>query len=57
MADSGYEARFHFCPNCGSNVFFEGNKLPQLYGIMIGCFADPTFPLPTYSHFEEDNHG
>jgi len=57
MADSGYEARFHFCPNCGSNVFFEGDKLPHLYGIMIGCFADPTFPLPTYSHFEEDNHG
>jgi hypothetical protein len=57
MADSGYEIRFHFCPNCGSNVFFEGDKLPHLYGIMVGCFADPSFPLPTYSHFEEDKHG
>ena len=44
LADSGYEIRFHSCPNCGSNVFFETDKIPHLYGIMIGCLADPTFP-------------
>jgi hypothetical protein len=25
MADSGFEIRFHFCPNCGTGVFWEGD--------------------------------
>ena len=26
IADSGSEIRFHFCPNCGSSVFWEGHR-------------------------------
>ncbi|MFL5268624.1 MAG: GFA family protein, partial [Stellaceae bacterium] len=26
VADSGFEIRFHFCPNCGSSVFWEGDR-------------------------------
>ena len=28
MADSGFEIRFHFCPNCGTSVFWEGDRNP-----------------------------
>jgi hypothetical protein len=56
MADSGFEIRFHFCPNCGSSVFWEGDRGPDYYGIAVGCFADPNFPPPVYSAYEEAMH-
>jgi hypothetical protein len=55
-ADSGNENRFHFCPNCGSNVYWEGDKFPDDYGITVGSFTDPNFPPPTYSLFEASMH-
>jgi hypothetical protein len=55
-ADSGFEIRFHFCPNCGSSVFWEGDRTPGYYGIAVGCFADPDFPAPTYSAYEDAMH-
>ena len=56
MADSGFEIRFHFCPNCGSSVFWEGDRGPDHYGIAVGCFADPDFPAPIYSSYEDAMH-
>ena len=56
VADSGFEIRFHFCPNCGSNVFWEGDRAPEWYGITVGSFADPEFPAPTYGLWEEAMH-
>ena len=53
VADSGSEIRFHFCPNCGSSVFWEGDRSPTTCGIAVGCFADPDFPAPTSSGWEE----
>src|SRR5215472_14939059 len=32
-ADSGYEVRFHFCPNCGSNIYYEFDRSPDECGI------------------------
>jgi hypothetical protein len=55
-ADSGRRTRFHFCGNCGSNVFFDGDRDPTSYGITVGSFADPDFPPPTFSVFEELMH-
>jgi hypothetical protein len=55
-AASGFEIRFHFCANCGSNVYFEGDRFPDLCGIAVGSFADPKFPAPTYSAWEESMH-
>ena len=55
-ADSGFEIRFHFCPNCGSNVFWEGDRTPEYWGIAVGCFADPDFPAPIYSAYEDAMH-
>ena len=56
MADSGFEIRFHFCPNCGTSVFWEGDRGPTTCGIAVGCFADPNFPAPTSSGWEESMH-
>jgi hypothetical protein len=56
VADSGFEIRFHFCPNCGSSVFWEGDRSPTTCGIAVGCFADPEFPAPTSSGWEESMH-
>jgi hypothetical protein len=55
-ADSGFKIRFHFCPNCGSNVFWEGDRNPNTFGITVGSFADPNFPPPTSSAWEEVMH-
>ena len=55
-ADSGFKIRFHFCPNCGSNVFWEGERFPEYCGITVGAFADPDFPAPTASIWEESMH-
>jgi hypothetical protein len=54
--DSGRKTRFHFCANCGSNVFSDGDRDPNSYGITVGSFADPAFPPPTFSVFEEGMH-
>ena len=56
MADSGFEIRFHFCPNCGTSVFWEGDRNRANCGIAVGCFADPDFPAPTSSGWEESMH-
>ena len=55
-ADSGYEIRFHFCPNCGSNVYWEADRFPDEYGIAEGSFADPKFAPPTFSVYEGSMH-
>jgi hypothetical protein len=54
--DSGYRIRFHFCPKCGSNVYWEGDSNPAVCGITVGSFADPNFLLPTYSQWEDSKH-
>jgi hypothetical protein len=56
IADSGFEIRFHFCPNCGTSVLWEGDRSPTTCGIAVGCFADPDFPAPTSSGWEESMH-
>jgi hypothetical protein len=54
--DSGFSPRWHFCPNCGSNVFTESDRAPDLCVITVGSFADPNFPAPTASIYEESMH-
>src|SRR5215470_8570643 len=36
-ADSGYEIRFHFCPTCGSNVYWQASRFPKHCGIAVGA--------------------
>ena len=45
-------ATYHFCPECGSTVFWELAIAPDMVGAGVGSFADPTFPAPIISGFE-----
>jgi hypothetical protein len=56
-ADSGNPARFHFCPECGSDVYYEiDGKFDGLIAIPLGAFDDPYFATPEYSVWEERKH-
>ena len=51
--EDGGEAVFHFCPDCGSTVFF---REPEQVVVMVGSFADPSFPPPTESGYDHRRH-
>jgi hypothetical protein len=55
-ADSGNDIVFHFCPNCGSTVFYRPLAEPGLVAVAVGAFADPGFPAPTVSVYESRRH-
>jgi hypothetical protein len=55
-AESGNKLIFYFCPVCGSTVFWEGEGFPGYVAVAIGTFADPAFPPPTVSVWEECRH-
>lgn len=54
--DSGNRATFHFCPECGSTVFYELEAVPGVVAVPVGAFADPGFPPPRVSVYEERRH-
>ena len=57
VADSGNRATFHFCPGCGSDLFYDINgKFDGLLAIPLGAFDDPWFGRPAYSVWEERKH-
>lgn len=52
--DSGNLATFHFCPQCGSEVYYQvEGELGHLIAIPLGVFDEPFFPAPDYSVFED----
>lgn len=53
---SGHPVRFHFCGRCGSNVWWEPQRMPDLVGVAVGAFADPEFPPPQQAVFARDRH-
>jgi hypothetical protein len=46
----------HFCPVCGSQVFYTEPTEPDLVVVSVGCFADPSFPPPTESGYDSRRH-
>jgi hypothetical protein len=55
--DGGSRITFHFCPTCGSTVHYtiEGYDDANI-AIAVGAFAEPDFPAPTFSVYEERMH-
>jgi len=47
---------FHFCPDCGSQVFYTEPDEPNLVVVSVGSFADPSFPPPTTSGYDSRRH-
>jgi hypothetical protein len=53
---SGQAVRFHFCPDCGSNVWWEPDRMPHLIGVAVGAFGDPSFPMPEQAVWASERH-
>lgn len=55
-ADSGNRIDFHFCPECGATVWYVIVSDSELVAVPVGAFADPTFPPPRVSVYEDRMH-
>jgi hypothetical protein len=53
---SGGKVHTYFCPNCGSTVYWKADNLPALIGVAVGALADPRYPAPVRSIFEQSKH-
>lgn len=56
VGDEGTRIRFHFCPACGATVYYELEGLEAFVAIPVGAFAEPGFPPPTVSVYEDRMH-
>lgn len=54
--DSGNRATFHFCPDCGSTVYYLTEHAQDVIAVPVGAFADPSFPAPKVSVYEVRRH-
>lgn len=54
--DSGGTVSFHFCPHCGSTVYWELSGMPGVYAVAVGAFGDPQFPAPRVSVYGTRRH-
>jgi hypothetical protein len=50
------KSRVHFCPDCGTSVFWYAEFRPDQVGISFGAFADPSMPWPAASVWEATRH-
>ncbi|MEO0325119.1 MAG: GFA family protein [Myxococcota bacterium] len=44
---------FHFCPRCGSTLWWTLDGLPGSVTIAAGALAGAAIPAPTFSVYEE----
>ena len=55
--ESGKTLTSYFCPTCGSTIYFASEAFPDFVAVAVGNFADPDFPPPTLSVWEQTRHG
>ena len=56
VGDEGGRGRFTFCAKCGDTVWHVMEGAEDSIAIPVGAFADPGFPAPTVSVYEERMH-
>ena len=56
VADSGNRIAFNFCPACGAIVHYTLEGREELVAVPVGAFADPQFPAPAFSVYEQHEH-
>lgn len=54
--DGGGRVTYSFCPTCGSTVTYVVEGMPGVIAVPIGAFADPSFPAPRFSVYEQRKH-
>lgn len=57
VGDGGSKVVFSLCPKCGATVHYsvEGYDEENI-AVPVGAFADPGFPAPMFSVYEERMH-
>jgi len=55
-ATSGHPFHQHFCPTCGTTLYWYSAYKPEMIGIAVGGFVDPQFPIPVRSVWEQTRH-
>lgn len=57
IGDEGSHIVFNFCPQCGATVHYSVAGYDEdTIAVPVGAFADPTFPAPSFSVYEERQH-
>ena len=57
FSDEDNEPRtLHFCPECGGTLYIASDSAPDVFVIPVGAFAEPGFPSPTVSVWEDRKH-
>lgn len=56
VGDEGTKTTFRFCPKCGATVYYTAEGQAEVIAIPVGAFADPSFPPPAFSVYEERMH-
>jgi hypothetical protein len=56
VAESGRGLTNHFCPDCGTTVYWNLEMRPDHLGISAGCFADPELAVPARTIWTENKH-
>lgn len=56
VTGSGRLNERHFCPECGSSVYWKAELFRGLTGIPVGAFADPDFPEPMVAVWNGSKH-
>lgn len=54
--DSGSETSFHFCPNCGSTVYWTADWAQGSYIAALGNFNEPMLPAPVMQVYGNRKH-
>jgi hypothetical protein len=54
--DEGSTGEFHFCPVCGTTVWYVAPIESDAIAVTTGCFSDPDFPKPQYSVYDARRH-
>lgn len=57
VGDEGSKVTFTFCTECGATVYYVLEGIEDTIAIPVGAFADPGFPAPAFSVYEERMHG
>lgn len=56
IGDEGGRVTFTFCPDCGATVWYVMDGHEDMIALPVGAFADPGFPAPSFSVYEERMH-
>jgi hypothetical protein len=56
VGDEGTRITFRFCPDCGATLYYTMAGAEDVIAIPVGAFADPSFPAPQFSVYEERRH-